>query len=534
MLKRTKVDPYDTKSYDVTAYHVGPQQSTPTSERATLVSESVVAPVAVVEEAPPPALPRHTRERENSNSPNEEITIKEIFNILNRGSVTIFTLTMVFGVIGILLAGAYFVMFPPISAGSVQGVISFNHPDAERGLDPFGNVLEPTVERLRSPEVISAALYEMDLHRHGITVEDIRQNLRIRGLVPRDAMSRIVTYQVIAVDEPNRLEDLLHFSYATTQFVAILNIPEEHSFLAGVLAEDLLTAIFNAYRQMFYDEFLERSILHTPIVTLDFVHDHDFFESQRMLTVQLNAMSNFVREMAEEAPAFRSMRTGLSFGDIFSNLGLIGEIDMANIRAQINIRNLTRYPELRLLSYQLAVEDLRLRERVQREYAEVIHFAIENYERDSIAWFGSVGPTEHYWDFRNAGEIYATLIERVLRAERLAIELRVELESYLDRIARLQATNLNTPARRADMAVLDTMIADMVIRLDEWVEIINETTAEFLESELMGEFLLTALQPNFTGASGRFNFMLLIIMATTAAGFGLSVVFVFLKNLFTR
>ena len=464
----------------------------------------------------------------------EEITIKEIFYILNRGAVTIFTATLVFGLIGVMLAGAYFLLFPPNSAGNVQAMVSFNHQGAEQGLDPAGNLLEVTVERFRSPEVLARAIEEQNLAHRGVTVEHLRENMAIRGLVPRDAMSRIVTYRAIAVDDPNMLENLLHVEYLATQFALSLSIPQELSFLVGRDAENLLQSIINAYRQIFYEEFLERNVLHSPIATLSYAYYHDFFEALQMLDMQINSMRTFVSSQAQAAPNFRALSTGFSFGDIWYNLELLANIDMSSIRAFVNVRHLTRDPDLRLLTYQLTVEELQLSERVQREYAEVLHYAIANYERETIAWFGSIGPSEAHWDFRHSEGIYQTLIERVVAAERNAIQLRAEIDAYQRRIASLQQTSNMSVARRSEMAILDEMIADLIERLNSWIDIINETTEEFLTVGAMSDFITTAVPPQFASFSGRFRLMALIVLATTFGGFGLSVVYVFLKNMFVK
>jgi hypothetical protein len=463
----------------------------------------------------------------------KQMTLKDILRIFNNASVKIFVATLIAGVIGVIAAGTYYFFFAPQHSGAVIGIISFNYNGAEEGLDPFGRLLDVT--KIKSPKVLDRALTELNLYAKGVTVEDVRQNITIEGIVPDDAFQRILTYRAIAEEEPSKLEEILDLFYVPTQYAVTLSIPSRFSFLSGAAGIELLTAIFHSYQIYFFEEYSARNILSTAIFSLPY-EEYDYSESYKILNGQFNNILNYLVEKRNESPDFRAKSTQMSFGDIVRNINLIRDIDLLNMRALIDIRLLTKNVDFRILSYRALVAEKEMDEIIAMENAVATWNAIETYEKDSTIWFGTVGQAA--LEFNESSGFYDDLITRALRYEETAIRLRAEIDYHEEMIANLY--NAETPGdpvadfqRQLDILHIESLIQSVSGKMAMWIDIINETVDEYMETEVLKDVTKIALLPKYTSHFASYaSRLLIIIAAVTLIGFALSTIYAYLKALF--
>ncbi|MCL2096494.1 MAG: hypothetical protein FWH10_06275, partial [Oscillospiraceae bacterium] len=351
-------------------------------------------------------------------------TVRDILTVFSRGSVKIFTAVLVSLILGVIAVLVYhFAIYSNYPyAGSVTGVISFNYAGAEEGLDPHGRRLD--VSKIVSPNILDRALAELNMFEYGLTSDDIRQNVRIEGIIPIDAMQRILIIKEIATRDPSRLDELNQLSYISTQFAVTLNVPSEFSFLAGTRGVELLEAIFSSYQRYFFEEYGGISVLSTAVESLP-LEEYDYFDAHRVLNSQLNNMLAYLSAKSSEAPDFRSIGTQMSFGDIILNLDLL-KIDLSLIRSLIEVRLVTKDKDLLMSTYTSLITDMNMNKNIQLERARINQNAAQSYQKDSVVIYG--GGSGDSMQLSQSSDTYDMFIRASAVAAVEAIRLEDDIE----------------------------------------------------------------------------------------------------------
>jgi len=461
-----------------------------------------------------------------------ELTIKDVLTIFRRNSGIIFTVTLISIVVGMVAAAAYYFLTVKYT-GTVSGIISYNYKGAEDGLDPYGRLLDVT--KLKSPKVLEPVLSQLNLYEKGVTVEDIRQNIRIEGIIPEDAMQRILIIHDISPEEPSKLEDLNELSYIPTQYTVTLRIPKKLSVLKGAIGVELLSSVLRSYQEYFFEEYSDRSILSTAIVSLPY-NEYDYYDSFKVLNGQFNNMINYLNAKRNEAPYFRANSTQMSFGDIITNLNLIKTIDLANMRALVEVRLVTKDIDFAISCYKAIILDKTLEKDVQMENARITKEAAENYEKDTAVLFGSTGAYPAL-QFSQPSETYDSLIEQAVAAEEQAVSLQRDIEYYQKRISDMEMISLiQDPVivanRKLDVAQVESLIESVSKKMAEWINVINDTVDEYMESVAMKDVTKVVLFPQYKSSFISYlKIMAIITIAVIFMGFFLSAVYVCIKNI---
>ena len=460
---------------------------------------------------------------------NEEhgITLKEIFTIFKRGAIKIFTVTLISVIVGIVAAIIYYAVTLEY-VGMVTGIISFNYEGAEEGLDPHGRKLD--ISKIRSPQVLDKALNAMDFYEEGLTVEDIRQNITIEGIVPEDVIQRILIIKEIATRDPSKLDQLTDVSYISTQYAITLNIPRGFSFITKEKGIEFLAAIFRSYTEYFFEEYGDRDVLSTAVASLPY-SEYDYDQSARVLGVQISNMINYLIVKRNEMPDFRANSTQMSFGDIITNIELLRTIDLANIRSLVEVRLVTKDRALLISNYQSLIVEKTLEKDVQIERARITLEAANNYQKDAAVMFGAAGTSDSTLQFTQPSNTYDTLIQQSATASESAIRLQSEIDYYIKRVEDLQ-NPLITSNRPADIMLVEESIESLSQKMALWIDIINDTVDEYMEAVKLKDSTKIVLHPLYTSTfMSSARMMAIIFIAVVFIGFMLSTISVFVKSI---
>jgi len=437
-------------------------------------------------------------------------SVKNIAQTIMSQMRIIILMFVLFLVLGIGAAFAY-INFTRTHTGTAAAVVLFGFPNAEEGLDPLGNRLD--VNRIRSPYVIGNALDALGLRERGISAESIRANMVLRGVVPFDPLHQLMIIHDIATRVPARLEDVEGVIYHPTMFTIQLYRRGELASLSEQEINELLNEIIYQYQVYFSRTYSELNFLDIIVTHFD-PQLFDYFELITILNGTVNNMISYTQSRRDDAPDFRSPNTQMTFGDIWSNLGILRDVEISRISALVHTNNMSRdrARAANILEYQIM--RMEMERAVSRMNAEdALYLASEVYVHDTWVYHHA-GDRFHY---DRGSELYDRFLEYTLDYRRNANWLDVEIAFYRDRVTALRAAR--NPASPQDIAFVEANIPVIFNALANWEDMINQTVQDYLEMELFGDAVRLLSPSRFTNSMRAYRSqMLLIILVAASAG----------------
>ena len=215
-----------------------------------------------------------------------------------------------------------------------RAVVSFQYEGIEDGLDPNGAAFD--INKMKSPAVIEEALSSLGITEY--SAEQIRENIAVQGVIPKDAVERITVIKEMALEDVSNYEKILDVSYFPSQYIVYFY---NKLGMSGAEATQVLDAILESYRTYFLDTYANTEVLTVTSNLIDYT-EYDYAEALDMLRTQIDIMLDYVNERRNQAPEFRSAATGLSFGDISTALDTVESVDMAKLSSYIESHTLTK------------------------------------------------------------------------------------------------------------------------------------------------------------------------------------------------
>lgn len=371
-----------------------------------------------------------------------------------------------------------------------RAVISFNYDGVDEGLDPNGASFD--INKLKAPVVIQAALDELGITDE-VSVEDVRQNISIEGIIPSDAVERLSVINQIAEDNSTYYEKVLDVSYYPSQYVVYLS--KLHG-MSGSRTSELLNAILAAYKDWFIDTYANTAAL-TITGNLVNYSNYDYVEAVDLVAAQIDIMQSYVSERRSDAPDFRSANTGLSFGDIQTSLNTIESVDLANLQSYVESNNLTkdRAKLIEYYNYNIQQYNLQLSE-LSTQLANV-QASIDSYQKDPVVIVSSQDSTQQ---IEQTNEYYDKLVAQKLSISDQIAEYNKKVTRTSTLLAQLQATDTTT--LQAEMTRADEMLSSIVTTLTEWTTRIEDTTDEYYDTTLFSNAYKVSVPAQYQAAGG--------------------------------
>ena len=390
-----------------------------------------------------------------------------------------------------IIIGLLMVIFGRLAGKNsyAQAVITFQYEGIEDGLDPNGTAFD--INKLKSPVVIEAALADLDID--GVGVETIRRNIMIEGVIPEDAVERITIINEMALKDATNYEKILDVSYFPAQYVVTLY---QDGGMSKAETRDILNAILASYKSYFLDTYANTEVLSVTGNLIEY-KDYDYTEAVDLLQSQMDIMLSYVQERQEQAPDFRSVETGLSFGDIITSLETIESVDMSNLSSYIETNTLTKDKERLVEYYAYRIKKDNMELSALQQQLVTTQEIIDSYVKDPIVIVSSQESTQ---EITQTNEYYDSLIERKIELSDQISEINTEInDMYTQFNSIIDSSNQNT---QSEYDKADEMLENLTVKIAEWIKLIESTTEEYYTTTLFSNAVKIAVPAQYHTIEG--------------------------------
>lgn len=284
---------------------------------------------------------------------------------------TLITL-IVCGLAGLIIA---FIMFNanPGRTG-VSSSVEFAFDGAAEGKAPNGYRFD--LNDLTSDEVLSAALKDAGLDGK-YTVDQIKANLLISGVYPKDIVEQMTKYESLLTGDASRVPAV---DYHATMYNVTLYNDFDRSIARADL-EQLLSAIMTEFRTKFektYSVFLAKDSL------LDNLADYDYPQQLELLEGSVKRYTDFAKQMAEEHAEF--LLNGEGFADIASKYETLSSSDLDRLSGLVTMNALSKDQDRIVSQYENQIKVLQIRLAELEQLAKDTEYLISQYNKDDIIY----------------------------------------------------------------------------------------------------------------------------------------------------
>lgn len=401
------------------------------------------------------------------------ISIFSIAKGLKRFLVIWLAAAVLLGVLSILFSA----LFASDQHKKTTALVSFTYKGIEQGKDPVGNDFN-VKNSLCNPEVIQAALTQ--LGRPTEELESVRAGLEVTGIIPSDAMDRIITYQNVYQNATSgalsAAQAMLDVSYYATQYKVTFDY--SNTSYDGDEAVQILNQMLECYRSYFFEVYGYNKALGSAITAIDY-STYDYAEAVDVFSSTLTTLADYLDQLAEEdTTRFRSTKTGYTFADLSSAVETIESMDLDLISSYITVNNVTKDRQALMTYYQYRVDALRRQRNIARERLDTITESIESYEKDSILIFGN-GTDNVNTSYTQASEQYDKLIAQKIAAQK-DVSTATQQISFFE--TRIEALEDRSAASRDKMERVEKDLASLNEKITKLLEQVNTTADEYYEN----------------------------------------------------
>lgn len=273
----------------------------------------------------------HLMDTRPPHSDDESIDLAELFARVHRGFATIIGLAF------LGLAGGAWIY---LAAGLIQNVststrVVFSFPGLERGEYPDRSKF--SADDVRSPEIVAEALRRKGLEANEEFQSKVRGALSIEGIIPDN---------IVKERDKQRAAGQTPRVYMPDEYSLTLNLPRRFP-LSAAQREQLLDELVSIYREKF-----NRTYVALPLEmgkAFEALAGADYYDYDLVLTRESQNIGTFLTQMVEDARAFRSPRTNLSFSDLLKQNQLFTQIRLNEVLGLIRSGGLSRDRNLALM-----------------------------------------------------------------------------------------------------------------------------------------------------------------------------------------
>ena len=457
-----------------------------------------------------------------------EVSLLELFKLIIRGKRLILLIAITCLVISSIISGiANFIL--PKERGQVQTIITFDYDGIEEGLNPNKEAFN--VEEIINKQILDRVIIDLALDNKDIDSDMLKENISINGIIPQEIQTQIDLIQQMAAKDPTQLQRLQNIEIYPTQYKVTLKITKE-MHLDSQEAEEVLTTIINHYKTYFMDTYNDKITISTAAATTD-ASRYDYSEYILFIDNELKDIQGYLEDKQSENEAYRSKSTGMSFGDLETQVSMLRDIEINNTQALINTYTLTKNKERLVSIYQNNIRKLTSKVAEQQQMVQSLKKAANDYQKDQLVVMGKEAGEANV-EVSQGSETYDQLIEQVLEAEQEANKLAYNKAYYEELLANLTVTN-------EDGAVIDTtpyvqQVETSIRYIQEQVgiiiDMINDTVDEYYRTEVFKNSVkmdMPSIYESYTMAYAKKASMIVVI--GTFLGLVLGVMIALFKGL---
>ena len=248
-----------------------------------------------------------------------EISIKEIIEIVWRNKWLIIIITLLSGILA-LVAGNVMTL----RNERVETIISLEWSGLVEGTYPNGNRF--IYNTMFESYVFSDALINAEIEN--VTITQLRSALVIKPILPASAI-RLVEQSI------ERGEQITYYAteYKLTLELGTLPIDHEQATL-------LLEYLIMAFMTDFESKYIQKSVV-LKYTDVDLDH-YDYDETYQVFVNQTEVLESVIERALETGSEFTSSSLNIGFSDLLSRVILLKSIDLENINTRVNTHMLTK------------------------------------------------------------------------------------------------------------------------------------------------------------------------------------------------
>lgn len=360
---------------------------------------------------------------------------------------------------------------------NLTALISFTYDGIDKGLDPAGNDFNVN-SSIKNPTVIEAALTELGQPLE--LLEDVRQGIRIEGIIPSDAYDRIVTYKSVYENAQSgaltAAQAMLDVDYFPTQYTIYFNYAKTE--LSSSDAVQLFNTMLECYRDYFFDTYGYNKALGSAVAALDYT-DYDYAEAIDVFDTTLTTLGNYVNNLSsDDTTRFRSVETGYSFADLTEAIKAVRNMDLEILSSYITVNNVTKDKDSLITYYQYRIDSLTRQKTIAEETLATITDTINSYEKDTVMIFGN-GTENTDTQYTQASAEYDNLIQKKVSAQTDVSTTTQQINFYNQRIDALKG---KSTASEEKIEKVETDLVKLNEKVNTLIDSVNKTANEYYEN----------------------------------------------------
>ena len=421
-----------------------------------------------------------------------DVTLKKDEIIISFG--TIFKMLKKFLAFWLVLAILAAILIPVGSAifasdqhKNLQASVSFNYDGIEKGLTPDGKVFDATT--LKNPAVIEAALTELDLPL--TTLETIRQNITITGVIPANAVDKINTYK--SVFEQGNLQagvEMISTEVYPTQYTVSFNYAA--TGFSGEKAVEFLNTMLSAYREYFFEQYGFNAALGNAVMAFDYT-TYDYAPAMDVFASSLDSLKDYVNDLAEQDQThFRSSKTGYTFADLSAAIDTVETVDLDQLVSYITVNNVTKDKNKLMNYYTYKIQELAKKRSEAEKRLEQLEVSIATYEKDVTIIYGDQEDAQ----YSQPSATYDDMFTKQIAATDTVASTTQEISMYQERVNALKS---KSAADEEMMQSVDEQMTALNNKIVDLLNKVNDTANEYYETVYLGN-AYTILVPATTSA----------------------------------
>ena len=297
--------------------------------------------------------------------PYDGIDLREVFERLCRGLAP----TLGFAALGLAIAAIFYLAASPSTSAITSMRVAFAFNGYGRGEYPDHSNFQPG--DLLAPDIIAVALKRQGLENGESFASSLRAALTIEGLIPPNV-----------IKERDRLRTLgqTPAPYLPDEFLVTMTLPGKFPFNSRQ-RELLLNEIASVYREKF-----QRTYAELPGAfgsAFESLRNADYFEYELILNEEIQNITAYLNQQLDQAKAFRSPATNLSFADLLRQAELFAQIRLSETLGIIRQNGLSNNRALALVKMDYYLSTLEDREKRAIEEEKVVDNLLDKTQERS-------------------------------------------------------------------------------------------------------------------------------------------------------
>jgi len=386
-------------------------------------------------------------------------------------------------------------LFTGNSTGKITTRLSFNFTGVDEGLNPHGGVFD--AQGIKKTSVIQAAVDKVGAEIGEIDIAKLSQNIMIRGVVPKDAMDRILPK--LASGNNSQLEGVGGSTYNPTQYEVTLLMDKDLG-LTKQEGVNLLDALVESYQVYFAETYKDTQAIEAAIVSID-PERYDYSEYIMLTEGQLAIIKNYLTAKEQVARDFRSPNTFLSFGDLIAQVELIEDVEVGNVKALVDSFMITRDIDKLSIVSESMVQRMRLEKEKYIKQAQDLTQAANTYEKDKAIVMGN-GVLLQGLEVDDDGTLYDQLIQQAVEAQTRANRMSSRQQYYEGLLTDLNnKVNSGKTSEKSYEDEVEQNIIYIADQMNKTMENIKTTVNDYYAEEVfegsITPIIATRYQSNF-------------------------------------